>query len=54
MWLPVTRCGFFSTTMRQRGNPCTGKVQIHQEQRKQDKASQNSKQCKLFSLILSV
>ena len=36
---------FSSTTQRQRGSPCIGKLQTHHKLKKQN---QNSRQCQLF------
>ena len=40
--LPAMRDKFSSTTKRQRGSPCIGKLQTHDELKKQN---QNSRQC---------
>ena len=43
--VPAMRDEFFSTTQRQRGSSCIGKLQTHHEIKKQNKANQNLRQC---------
>ena len=41
--VPATRDEFSSTTQRQKGSPCIGKLQTHHELRKQNKAKSKFK-----------
>ena len=43
--VPAMRDKFFSTTQRQRGSPCIGKLQTHHELKKQN---HNSRRCCFF------
>ena len=49
--VPAMRDEFSSTTQRQRGSPCIGKLQTHHELKKQN---QNSRQCYLSFFFMKI
>ena len=52
--VPAMRDEFSSTTQRQRGSPCIGKLQTHHELRKQHEAKSKFKAILIFFYVKGV